>query len=375
MSSFSKTPATFIKKIALRHFRNIEALELNFHPGVNLFIGNNGQGKTNMLEAIALACLLKPMQSLRNSDLIKEGCPQAFLRADFGGLDASGLELEIFPQGKKASLNGKNLLSAQKIREQHPLVSFIPCELSMISGSSALRRRALDQAAAALFSDHINASRAFDKALSHRNRLLKGWPLDHAVLESFTKLMIHEGARVIYYRLKALEAMKTHFSLQGAAILGPKEAPTIGYFSGEQAISYFSEGDLVHALEYAHQECAAQEKMRRVSLFGPHLDDMVFFLNDLNAQKSASRGQSRALVLAFKLAQMLAIFEIRGHPPIVILDDIVSELDREKKDNLVSLIATLGTQAFFSATDLECFGGHLSYDALFKVHDGGLLAH
>ncbi len=375
MSSFSKTPAPFIKEISLKHFRNIEALKLNFHSGITIFVGDNGQGKTNILEAIALSCSLKPMQSLRNSDLIKEGHEQAFLSAHFGGLNENFLELEILPQGKKARFNSKHLLSAEKIRQQSPIVSFIPCELGMISGSSSLRRRALDQAAAALYSDHINALRDYEKALVHRNRILKSWPLDQGMLQSFTKLLIKEGARVIYYRLKTLVALNEHFFAQAGAILGTTEELKISYLCGKTNVFYATEADLVHELETAHKEHASLEIARRVSLFGPHLDDMCFFINGLNAQKSASRGQSRALVLAFKLAQMLAIFAVRGHPPIVILDDIVSELDQHKKENLVSLIAELGTQAFFSATDLSCFGGQLSYDALFRVHGGGLLGH
>lgn len=369
MSPFSKTPVTFIDELFIKHFRNLSEIKLSFSPAINLLVGDNGHGKTNTLEAIAIACSLKPMQSLENRDLIKCGENEAYLAAHFRGLSDTELHVHIFPQGKKARLNDKSLVSARKLTEQMPLVTFIPSELNMISGGSALRRRALDQAASALFIDHINALRAYEKLLTHRNRLLKSWPLDPAVLESFTELFIKEGAQVIYYRLKTLSELAPHFAQQSANILGG-ELSSLSYHCGEMSLLQQSTDDIAGHLRALHTRLASMEIIRRVSLFGPHLDNVGFYINGLNAQKCASRGQSRALVLAFKLAQMLAIFQVRGSRPIVILDDIVSELDREKKDNLIDLIANLSTQAFFSATDVQCFGGHLPYASLFSVKDG-----
>ncbi len=370
MSSFSKTPVTFLDELFIKHFRNLHEIKLSFSPAINLLVGDNGHGKTNTLEAIALACSLRPMQSLESRDLIQATHNNAHLHAHFRGSNESELHLDIFPQGKKARLNEKTLTTARKLAEQTPLVTFIPSELNMISGASALRRRALDQAASALFVDHINALRAYDKVLTHRNRLLKSWPLDHDVLNTFNELFIKEGALVIFYRLKAINELSIHFAQQCSNILGSDEISHLFYQSSEETLKDQSVDDLVEHLRIVHKRVSSTEVFRRVTLFGPHLDTIGFSINGLNAQKCASRGQTRALVIAFKLAQMLAIFQVRGSAPIVILDDIVSELDRDKKDNLIELIANLNTQAFFSATDVQCFGGHLPYDSLFTVKEG-----
>lgn len=366
----SKPTTNVVDKLLIRDFRNLKDVNVAFSPDINVLVGDNGHGKTNTLEAISIACSLKPMQSLHNNDLIHVNENKCHISAHFSGICPSEVKIDIFTGGKKAWLNEKSITSARKLAEQTPLVSFIPIELNMISGGSALRRRALDQATCALFIDHINALRAYEKLLLHRNRLLKSWPLDHATLQSFTELFIKEGAHVIHYRLKALEQLESHFTEQSSKILGRNEIATLSYQIGEQRLEKYSIGDLVEYLRELQKRNSAHEIARRVSLFGPHLDNLAFYINGLNSQKCASRGQTRALVIAFKLAQMLAIFQVRGMAPIIILDDIVSELDHHKKDNLMTLIANLGTQAFFSATDVQCFGGQLPYGSLFMVKEG-----
>jgi DNA replication and repair protein RecF len=372
MSSFDQASPFFLKELSIRSFRNIAELALSFEPGGNLFIGPNGHGKTNCLEAIAMALTLRPMQSLQNIDLIRFDGADANILGSFAGSYPIDINLAIFPHGKKATINQQAVKNAASLGKLVSVVSFIPAELAMIQGAAALRRRALDQAAWSLFYEHLSALKAYDKIVLHRNKLLKSWPIDHHTLKIFTDLLIKDGAQVIHFRLKAIEAMEEVFLEKTQAILGPGNWGSLQYRLNDEHISHQTLSDLMARLERHKDRLALHEQKRKVTLFGPHLDDMTVLLNGHCAKKSASRGQSRALVLAFKLAHMIAILRLRGTSPVVILDDIISELDADKKANLLSVIADLKTQSFFSSTDLATFGGQIPSGRVFELCAGRL---
>lgn len=370
MSSNAQSLQVFQNTLFIKNFRNVSELSLTFGPGHNLFIGPNGHGKTNCLEAIAISCSLKPMQALHNIDLIKFEAPQAKILANFAGSLSLAVDIDILPHGKKAKLNAHALKASSQLVNFCPLVSFIPAELNLISGAHALRRRALDQAALALFAEHALALRAYEKLLENRNRLLKDWPQDVETLATFTELLIKEGAQVMYYRLKAIEHIHQLFSDTLKQILGQDHHGSIAYHAHHHEIRDYAVSDLLALLDRTKDLVRPLEHKRRVTMFGPHLDDMMFFINGVDARSFASRGQTRALVFSFKLSQMMAIHRVRGLAPIVILDDIVSELDQAIKANLMAAIAELKTQAFFSTTDLETFGSLLRLDRIFSMSHG-----
>ena len=347
----SRTP--FLLKLVIKNFRNISELGIDLSPHLNLFVGQNGQGKTNCLHAIALACSLRPLQSLQNTDLIKHEQNRAELLAQFSDFS---LSLEIGPQGKKANIDGKNIKSALTLMERIPIVSFIPEELLMITGAKSLRRRALDAVTGSLYFEHFASLKAYEKIVSHRNFVLKSWPLDQQTLKTFDQLLINEGALIMHQRLRALAALDDLFASSVKNILGPFYSGALSYAVNEAVIRNFSLADLKALIYEKSRQYHTAEMARKVTLFGPHLDDVLFLLNGHDAKNFASRGQMRAMVLAFKLAHMFAVQKIREHAPIVILDDIVSELDAVKKENLIDVVKNLDTQAFFSATDIEAFG-------------------
>lgn len=369
MTSFTHI---YLKELVVKSFRNLKELSASFSPTHNLFVGPNGHGKTNCLEAIALACSLKPLQSLQNADLINFDATHANIMGSFAGAHKMNIAIDIFSKGKRAKINDHAVKNAAQLVRASPLVSFIPAELTMIHGSASLRRRALDQAAAALFIEHVTAMKSYEKLLAHRNRLLKDWPIDKATLATFTELLIKEAAQVIFYRLKTIEHLAPYFSEKMHAISGLFQQTEIKYLFNDNEIHNYTIADVTAALLEIKTSLEWQEHKRKITLFGPHLDDVVFTIDGANATKFASRGQSRAIVLSFKLAQMIAIFRIRGVAPIIILDDIVSELDAEKKHNLIDAINQLNTQVFFSTTDLATFGSFIERECVFHVNNGTL---
>jgi DNA replication and repair protein RecF len=358
-----------LENLKAHNFRNLKNISLSFNPHMNFIIGNNGQGKTNILEAIALSCSLRTMNNLSNSDLISYGCEQAYIKSHFSNHE---LELYISALGKKAKAHGRALKSAQQRSELIPIVSFIPLELTMISGSAHLRRRALDQAGVGLYAEHYQALKAYDKIIAHRNRLLKSYNYDETSFLTYTQLLIQEGALIMYYRLQTLSALKNYIHTSIYNILGYNYSCDILYKHNNSYFENYSLADLKAFLSLKAKECSSLERLRKVSLFGPHLDDIVFMLNNLNAKTHSSRGEMRALVISFKLAIINTIFNIKNISPIIILDDIISELDIQKKIKLLTFIEALKLQSFFSLTDLNALE-HLPANALvMQVENGNI---
>lgn len=374
MSSHVNQSSNYILNLELTNFRNIEHAHLDFSPHFNLIVGDNGHGKTNLLEAVAMACSLKPMQNLTNFDLINNCRNQAQLEAHFKTDGFNEIKLTILEQGKKAELNGKTVKNASALQEILPIVSFIPLELNMINLQPSLRRRALDLAASSLSLEHSANLRAYDKVLRHRNHLLKAWPIDHESLNTFTELLFEKASAIIHQRLFAMETLKDDLRKFLQQILGLEHELSMQYLASNEKLEFLSHWDLLALLKAQHLKLAQVELKRRSTLFGPHLDDLVFMLNGFNAQKHASRGQARAIVLAFKLAQMLAISKLRNFKPIVILDDIVSELDEKRCEHLLSLVQNLGFQSFLSATGLSYFGSvkYFGKNRVFQIAKGSI---
>lgn len=370
MSSFEHQHSFYLETVFAKNLRNLCELSLTLSPTSNLFIGPNGHGKTNCLEVIALACSLRSMQPLPNIDLIKFHEPQAKIMANFAGAQFIKVEIDIFATGKKAKINEQTLKASSQLANLIPVVSFIPVELNLIAGAHSLRRRALDQAAAALFFEHLLALKSYDKLLGHRNRLLKDWPIDQETLATFTDMLIKEAAQIRFFRLKTIDCLSELFADFLKKVLGPGHHGSISYQAHDRTISNHTISDAMDFLNIERDAVRQLEYKRKVTMFGPHLDDVIFLINDINAKNFASRGQSRALVFAFKMAQITAIYRIRGLAPIIILDDIVSELDNLLKGNLLATIARVKGQAFFSTTDLNTFSHHMHEMSIFELNHG-----
>lgn len=366
--ALSNNHATYLSHLYVKDFRNLGELDLSFSPKSNLLVGKNGHGKTNCLEAIALSCSLKPLQPLKNAEMIRFEQELSTINATFSHNYSLTVDIEIHQAGKKAKINGKQTRSKDKLNQEIAVVSFIPEELNMISGSATLRRKALDQATNALFFAAYNSYKDYEKALIHRNKILKSWPIDKSLLDTFTHLLIKGGAQVVHNRLMTIAKLKPYFTENLCKILGDDHFANIEYVLKKETLNMMSVEDLESLLQNKYQTLAKEELSKKTTLFGPHLHDLNFFINNINSKNHSSRGQSRAIVLAFKLAQMLAIHDIRNICPIILLDDIVSELDHNKKQNLIATIEKIKAQTFFTTTDQKTFTG--SADKIFRLESG-----
>ena len=351
----------------LRHlktfnFRNLQSISLEPKPALNLFIGDNGQGKTNLLDAIAMGAQLKTIRVVKhNSDLILFGEQQARVDTMFDGESTLSVSITLDSDGKIVRLNNKPTRDSQALREKIALVSFVPEDLSAVMGSAGLRRRLLDQMTASLYPSYALYYRQYERVLLQRNRLLKSPLVDLIELESFTSVLSQIAHSIEQGRLLALSLVKPYYQ---EAVLKLSNAQ----LSSELTYLPSSLGDLKASLD----KIRAEERARKMTLLGPHLDDLEVSLNEHPARFSASRGQARVLILALKIAQLQAVFSHRDISPILLLDDVVGELDPDNAIRLLQVIEQLRSQTFITTTDLKTLPIDWQGAAVFGLQGGAL---
>lgn len=348
----------FLQSLHLSQFRNLTKVSLTLSNGICVFFGQNGQGKTNILEAIAMLATTKSFRSLKNTqDLIQFQQAEASAMGTFlQNEQANHIRVHLTKEKKKLFFGDKPIRGVQKIHERISLVTFVPDDLSVISGSASHRRKLLNQVTHNLFPAYATLYRKYERALQQRNQLLKDFPINQAELNAYTQVLIDFGEQVISYRKKAFLAWKPLFQ---AAI-----GEIANNFSAE--ITYAHDADLLS--KFIEKE--NDEKLRRVTLVGPHLDDLDIRLNNEPARFTASRGQCRALVLALKLAQIEAIKAHRIINPILLLDDVVGELDTHHATHLLNYIEASKSQTFITTTHLDLLPKKTNPTATYEVAAG-----
>ncbi|MEI6805052.1 MAG: DNA replication and repair protein RecF [Myxococcaceae bacterium] len=340
------------------YFRNLKSISLDPRPGLNLFIGDNGQGKTNLLDAIAMGAQLKPIRPVKqNSDLILFGEREARIEAQFEP-DLS-VTVHIDLDGKKVRINNKPTRDSFALREKIALVSFVPEDLSAIMGSAGLRRRLLDQITASLYPNYALYYRQYEKVLLQRNRLLKQPLVDLVELDSFSQVLAQSAHSIEQARILALGHIRPYY---------------------EEAVFKLSDGQLTSVFEYnpsslgdlkaSLEKIRSEERARKTTLLGPHLDDLDILLNQHPARFSASRGQARILILALKIAQLQAVFAHRALSPVLLLDDIVGELDPHNALRLLQVVDQLKTQTFITTTHLSTLPTNWQAGQVFSIKNG-----
>ena len=342
--------------LRLNGFRNLETDELNFDPVLNIFIGPNGQGKTNLLEAINMTATLKTFKTgIKNADLIKWGESEAHLTAQYDESGPLPVDIHISPEGKKASLSGTKIKDAAELGKNLAAVTFTPDDLQLIKGSPDNRRRALDRFCFGLDPRYAQSYRRYAKALAHRNQLLKSYPVDRLSLDAFSETLILTGVELIQLRFEAAQKWATVFEEQLESLVQGAFGAHMRYLSqvfGLDNLNDLSTQELTHLFREKINKKTDEELRRRTSLVGPHLDDIYFDFSGRAARKIVSQGQARAMVLALKIAEVQVIHQTRQHPPLLLLDDVISELDQEKAKNLLQKMVSLGTQTFMTTTEL-----------------------
>lgn len=324
--------------LRLRHFRNIESAFIQPHRRFNIFAGDNGQGKTNLLEAIYLLSAVKsfrPQQT--NASLIQFGQSDSTLeaRVDRGGHERI-IRLDISEQGKRIFLNENAVRNLSDFFGTVNVVIFGPEDIVILKGGPSERRRFIDRA---IFNAHpafATETQHYEEVLKHRNALLKEQQIDQALLSVYDEQLIQYGARIVQRRLDFIRHFRPVLRRIFKAIFHEDFEAEIAYDMkwSEQIQAPTREledsSQIERALAEGLRQTSRDERDRGYTLIGPHRDDLSAALNGRDVKTYASQGQHRAFVLAMKIAEISYLEERYHFAPILLLDDVSSELDRER---------------------------------------------
>lgn len=349
-----------IEHIAFSDFRNYEALDLDAISDLTVFVGPNAIGKTNIVEGIQLLTAQSSFKHPTSLQMIRQGATSARLAAD---VSDGNRELSIalsLSEGKRSfSLNGKMKRTAD-LKGLAPSVSFTPDDLQLSKGSMSLRRDAIDAMGSQMSRNHYLIRKDWDKVLRQKNMLLKD-EADVLMLESVNDLVITCGAQLTCYRAALFAKLSAYMESYYSEIAGSSErmdarfAPSWAregeWLSRDEALT---KGDARSLLAEALKEKLSEERIRRRSLVGPQADRIEFFVGGKQVSVYGSQGQQRSVVLAFKLAEVSLIRDILSQQPILLLDDVMSELDEHRRRSLVQFVSS-DIQTFITTANLAYF--------------------
>ena len=357
--------------LGIQDFRNLARVELEPSPRATVLVGLNGQGKTNLLEAIYYLCTLKPLRQARLGELVRFGCERAAVsaRADWPG-GPRQLAVEVTPAGRTPLLDGKSQPRLDAYLEGLAAVCFSPDDLLLVKGGPEARRRFLDRAAFNRWPAVLAEAREYVLALRARNAALRA--AEPAVEQSFRLPLARAGARLVRRRCALLAELAPRVAAALQEISGPgAPAAALTYRMAGGIAPGAGEDELAARLEAGLAAREERDRARGYTSVGPHVDDLVLDLAGRSARAFGSQGQQRALVLALKIAEIENLRALLGSPPLLLLDDVSSELDPEKNRFLLGYLARLPGQAFLTTTDRTLLAGAAGPEsAFYRVERG-----
>ena len=339
-----------LKTLAARDFRNLELVQLDTDSRFVMFHGPNAQGKTNLLEAVYALATLKSFRARRNQELVRWGadCAEVLGKVD-DGTQIRDFRLLIDGKGRRGEVDGKPPAQLARYFEGIRAVLFRPEDIGIVRNGPERRRRFVDRAAFTAASTFLELAQTFRRLLSQKAALLRQARVDPLQLSVFDEQLARAGARIVERRLRIVEELRKPFATLHERISG----------LGEASLSYRTALDrerLAESYLELMEHHRADEIRRGMNLVGPQRDDLVVKLDGRPARPYASQGQTRSLVLALKLGELLAA-RSRGARPIFLLDDLSSELDRFRTGRLVELLEDLDLQVVVTTTDPSVLHG------------------
>ena len=358
----------------LKHFRNHTDTVLNFGEGINALLGRNGQGKTNVLEAISYLSLTKSFYAISDATVLQVGSTMFEVEGDIttdNNLDYT-VRVAYTHHGEKVfTINGTKPDTLASVIGRFPIVILSPENSAITSGSPAERRNFLDLLLSQVSRTYLEDLLEFRRALKQRNKLLadaKAETFSRAdLIEPWTASVIEHGARIIRQRAAFVRAFSprvqhAYRQLVARSFDMPEgEVPELRYCSIEGAATAQSLQEIVRSLEEEFARRFAEERKRGTTLVGPHRDDVQLLLNGLSMQQFASQGQHKTMLVALKVAEFFYLLDRRSERPMMLLDDVFSELDEDRARRLLDTVRTLG-QTFITTTDEGVFRGVIPWD-------------
>ncbi|AZK45576.1 DNA replication/repair protein RecF [Paenibacillus lentus] len=369
----------YVNHLRLEHYRNYETLTLNHFGNVNLLIGRNAQGKTNLLESLFVLALTKSHRTTKDKELIAFGSDHAVIGAEvekkYGTLN---LELRLSQQGKRAKLNGLEQRKLSDFIGALNVVMFAPEDLEIVKGTPGIRRRFLDMEIGQVQPSYLFHLQQYQKVLVQRNNLLKqafgAGPEMGTMLEIWNEQLAEHGVKIIKRRKQFIRKLQKWAEQIHEGITGGLEKLELSYLPSFGEAEEEDEAVLMEQFMIKLSQMKEQEIRRGMTLSGPHRDDLAFHINGNEAQVYGSQGQQRTTALSLKLAEIELIHEEIGEYPILLLDDVLSELDPYRQTQLIETFQSK-VQTFITATGIESINaGRLQDASIFHVNEGQVIS-
>lgn len=353
-----------VKQIELHNFRNYETLCLNLSEQVNIFYGDNAQGKTNILESVYVCSTTKSHKGSKDREMIKIGEEEGHIRMN---LEKKGIPHRIDMHLKKnktkgVAVDGIPIRKSTELFGLMNVVFFSPEDLSMIKNGPAERRRFMDLELCQLNKLYLYHLSNYNKILNQRNNLLKQISFNSSLndtLDIWDQQLCEYGKKIIEGRAEFLLEMNELVSKIHETLSGGKEKLSIRY----------EPSTAKEELEDKIRKSREQDIYRKATGYGPHRDDISFFVGSENLKLFGSQGQQRTAALALKLAEIELVRKKTGENPVLLLDDVLSELDRKRQHQLLNSMD--GIQTMITCTGLEEFvGDRKKFNHIFHVMNG-----
>ncbi len=336
-----------VQQLRITDFRNLEAVDLELDADVAVLFGDNGQGKTNLLEAIYLLANLKSFRNARRTDLVRWGCKHASVTAEVAAREiVRHFEVRLEGSTRRVRVDGKDPRSLVSYFRGIRAIAFTPEDPSMVRGGPAGRRAFLDRGVFLVRTDHLDLVRQYARLLDQKSALLRAPGADRAQIELWNEQLAQVGAEIVARRASFVQGLQPHLDGVHAALVPGDSALSVSYRA------CCDPGD-VEGLAAKLDQKLDQELDRGQTLVGPHREDLLVRLDDRDLRAFGSQGQVRSAALSLKLALLGLATQETDDPPLFLLDDLGSELDPGRNARLLDLLAGHGSQLLVATTTLD----------------------
>lgn len=336
----------FLKSIELKNFRNYNNLELDFNKNINLILGDNAQGKTNLLESIYYTSMGRSFKPVKDRDVINFGEETSIIKANAHKYD-DNLEISIILRkngDKEIKKDGVKLKKISELCDNMLVVMFSPEDLKIVKEEPEKRRKFIDRELSLISPIYLDNLNNYKKTLFQRNNYLKEENIDELLINVLDKQLSNYGYEVIKYRKEFIEKLQTYVEKIHLGITSGKEKIKLIY---KPSIDPKSKEEFEKILK----DDFYKDSKNAVTSRGPHRDDIEFLINKIDVRRYGSQGQQRTCALSVRLAELSLIEEETGESAILLLDDVMSELDLNRQEYLIKTLEN--NQIFITATELS----------------------
>lgn len=363
-----------LTELEITQYRNFEHAHVQFDQPIVLFVGQNAQGKTNILEAIYVLAMAKSHRTSKDKELIQWEQEYASLSCRTERRHgAISLDIRLTPKGKKAKINSLEQRKLSDYIGAMNVVMFAPEDLGIVKGSPNIRRRFLDMEIGQVSKSYLHAILQYQKIVQQRNQAMKELQMGKPyrdMLDVYNMQMANIAAEVLAKRYGFMEKLEQWGQEIHAQITQGKERLQLAYHNSLPVTQDMSRQEVIDAIYQHLTSIQDREIARGTSLVGPHRDDIEFFINGTNVHQYGSQGQQRTTALSLKLAEIELIHQEVGEYPLLLLDDVLSELDANRQSHLLQNIKDR-VQTFVTTTGVEgLYHQTLQQAALYRVNQG-----